>query len=134
MEVRISNSIYTVKDSVFTDLFQDKKYLVEMYHALHPEDTGITEEMITNITIKNIFTDGIYNDLGFLVHDRQIILVEAQSTWTVNIIVRALIYLVQAYQKYIAERKLNIYGSKKIELPLPEMYVIYTGNRNDSNM
>lgn len=72
MEVRISNSIYTVKDSVFTDLFQDKKYLVEMYHALHPEDTGITEEMITNITIKNIFTDGIYNDLGFLVRDRQI--------------------------------------------------------------
>ena len=41
---------------------------------------------IEEITIYNVLVDGLYNDLGFRVGDRQIILVEAQSTWSVNII------------------------------------------------
>lgn len=56
-------------------------------------------------------------------------LVEAQSTWTANIIVRALMYLAQTYHDYIAKEELNIYGSKTLDLPEPEMYVIYTGNK-----
>ena len=35
---------YTIKDSVFTNLFQDKKYLIQLYRALHPEDTETTED------------------------------------------------------------------------------------------
>ena len=34
---------YTAKDSVFTTLFRDKKYLLQLYRALHPEDTETTE-------------------------------------------------------------------------------------------
>ena len=71
---------YTIKDSVFTNLFQDKKYLLQLYKALHPEDTDITEDKLTDITIKNVLTDNIYNDLGFMVDNRLMILVEAQST------------------------------------------------------
>ena len=52
----------TIKDSVFTNLFQDKKYLLQLYKALHPEDTDITEDKLTDITIKNVLTDNIYND------------------------------------------------------------------------
>ena len=44
----------TIKDSVFTNLFQDKKYLLQLYKALHPEDTDITEDKLTDITIKNV--------------------------------------------------------------------------------
>ena len=29
---------YTIKDSVFTNLFQDKKYLIQLYKTIHPED------------------------------------------------------------------------------------------------
>ena len=86
---------YTVKDSVFTSLFKDKKYLLQLYRALHPEDQETTEDQLTDITINNILTDGMYNDLGFMAGDRLMILVEAQSTWTMNIIIRALMYLVQ---------------------------------------
>ena len=53
----------TIKDSVFTNLFQDKKYLLQLYKALHPEDIGVTENDLSNITIKNILTDSISNDL-----------------------------------------------------------------------
>ena len=52
----------TIKDSVFTNLFQDKKYLLQLYKALHPEDTDITEDKLTDITIKNVLTDNTYND------------------------------------------------------------------------
>ena len=34
---------YTIKDSVFTNLFQDKKYLIQLYNTIHPEDKDVTE-------------------------------------------------------------------------------------------
>ena len=119
----------TVKDSVFTDLFQNKKYLLQLYKALHPED-HVTEDDLTDVTIKNVLTDNIYNDLGFVVEDRLMIFVEAQSSvWTVNIIVRALMYLVQTWHDYFERTKQNLYKSKKVQMPIPEIYVIFTGER-----
>lgn len=120
---------YTAKDSVFTNLFSDPKYLLQLYRALHPEDLEATEESISNVTIQNILLDQSYNDLGFQVGTRLVVLVEAQSTWTVNIVLRSLMYLAQTWQKYIQNTGQNVYGSKKVELPRPELYVIYTGNR-----
>ena len=119
----------TVKDSVFTDLFQDKKYLLQLYKALHPEDNDVTEDKLTDITIKNVLTDNIYNDLGFVVGDKLMILVEAQTIWTMNIIVRGLMYMVQTWHEYFGRTKQNLYKSKKVKLPIPELYVIYTGDR-----
>ncbi len=48
---------YTIKDSLFTNLFQDKKYLIQLYRALHPEDTETTEDELKDITIKNVLVD-----------------------------------------------------------------------------
>ena len=119
----------TIKDSVFTDLFQNKKYLLQLYKSLHPED-DVTEDDLTDVTIKNVLTDNIYNDLGFVVEDRLMIFVEAQSSvWTVNIIVRALMYLVQTWHDYFERTKQNLYKSKKVQMPMPEIYVIFTGER-----
>ncbi len=122
---------YTIKDSVFTNLFQDKKYLIQLYKTIHPEDKDVTEAELKDITIHNILTDDIYNDLGFLVGDRLVILVEAQSTWTENIVIRSLIYLMTTYQDYFKRTKQNLYASRKIKMPKPELYVIYTGDRKD---
>ncbi|MDE6894975.1 MAG: hypothetical protein K2P43_02140 [Lachnospiraceae bacterium] len=57
------------------------------------------------------------------------ILVEAQSTWSSNIIIRALEYLVNSYRRYFSDNNMDLYKSKKVELPRPELYVIYTGDR-----
>lgn len=54
-----------------------------MYKALHPEDLDATEENISNVTNQNILLDQSYNDLGFQVGTRLVVLVEAQSSWTV---------------------------------------------------
>lgn len=119
----------TVKDSVFTNLFGDSKYLLQFYQAIHPEDKEVKEEDLRTVTLENIFTDDIYNDLGFIKDDKIMILAEAQSTWTSNIIIRALEYLVNSYRRYFSENGMDLYQSKKVRLPKPELYVIYTGNR-----
>lgn len=120
---------WTVQDSVFTNLFADKKYLIQMYRALHPEDTAATEDDILIVTIHNVLTNGQYNDLGFLIGSSLLLLVEAQSVWSVNIIIRELMYLMQTYNEYFKERKANLYSSTKVEMPKPELYVIFTGKR-----
>ena len=117
------------KDSVFVDLFKDKTYLLKLYKTLHPEDTEATEDSLTNVTITNVLTDNLYNDLGFMVKDKLMILIEAQSSWTKNILVRALLYLAQSYHEYFQRTGQDYYASKKVKVPKPELYVIFTGNR-----
>jgi hypothetical protein len=120
---------HTLKDSVFTSLFKEKKYLMQLYQALHPEDRDVTEDDLQDVTVSNVLVNDIYNDIGFRVGSTLLILIESQSTWTVNIIFRALMYLVQTYREYFNETRQNIYNSKKLRMPKPEVYVIYTGDR-----
>ncbi len=118
---------HTAKDSVFTDLFKKLPFLLQMYQALHPEDDTASEEDLKIITLQNILVNQMYNDLGFLVRGRLIILVECQSVWAINIVLRLFLYLAQTYKDYISENRLNVHSKTKIVLPKPELYVIYTG-------
>lgn len=120
---------YTIKDSVFTSLFKEKKYLIELYRAIHPEDKKATEEDLQDVTISNVLVNDLYNDIGFRIGSTFLILIECQSTWTENIIFRALMYLVQTYREYFKETKQDVYNSKKLRMPKPEVYVIYVGGR-----
>ena len=121
----------TIKASVFSDLFGDKKYLLQLYRTLHPEDTTATETDLTDITIENVMVDGLYNDLGFMVSNRLMILLEAQSTWTENILIRALLYMAKTWQRHLSDLGENLYASRRVKLPEPELYVIYTGDRKN---
>ena len=119
----------TSKDSVFCDLFRERKYALQLYRAIHPEDTEVTEADIGDVTIKNIFTDQEYNDLGMTVREKLLLMLEAQSNWTVNIIIRIFLYLAHTWNEYIEQTRQNRYGSKKLDVPRPEFYVIYAGDR-----
>ena len=121
----------SVKDSVFTYLFKQPEYTRQLYLALHPEDTGVQESDFKLVTLENVLTTGFYNDLGIQVRDRLILLVEAQSTFSVNIALRMLLYLAGTYKEYIEEQKLDLYGSHPVEIPRPELYVVYTGSRGE---
>ena len=121
----------SVKDSVFTYLFKQPEYTRQLYLALHPEDTGVQESDFKLVTLENVLTTGFYNDLGIQVRNRLILLVEAQSTFSVNIALRMLLYLAGTYKEYIEEQKLDLYGSHPVEIPRPELYVVYTGDRKE---
>lgn len=107
------------KSSVFLELFQNKSYLLKLYKTLHPEEASATEDSLTDVTIENVLTDNLYNDLGFIVNNKLMILIEAQSTWTMNILVRVLLYLAQSYHEYFQHTSQNYYKSKKVKMPKP---------------
>ena len=120
----------TAKNSVFLDLFQDKKNLLKLYQTLHPEDTNATEDTLDIVTIDNVLTDSLYNDLGIMAGDHKLLLLlEAQSSWSVNILIRILLYLAQSYHEYFERTSQSLYKSKKVKMPKPELYVIYTGDK-----
>ena len=121
----------TVRDSVFGDLFHNRKYLLKLYQALHPEDDTITEDDFTDVTIRNVLVNDLYNDLGCIVRGKLIILCECQSKWTCNIIIRALLYLARTYQLYFKEHDVDLYSRKKVFIPKPELYVIYIGDETN---
>ena len=118
-----------IKDSVFTFLFGIKKYTLELYKALNPSDVEVTENDIDIITLKTILVNGLYNDLGLLVKNTLILMVEAQSIWSENIVLRLLPYLGETLANYFKENKISLYGNKKVTMPNIELFVIYTGNK-----
>ena len=123
-----------VKDNVFSDLFRSKRRLLALYRALHPEDVSATTKDLRNVTCRNVLANGLYNDLGFYVRDSLIILVEAQSTWSSAIVVRMFMYLAATFrQAPIYKEKIVpcIYGNDVSGFPDAELYVIYTGKRQE---
>lgn len=121
----------TVKDSVFTYLFKQAEYTRQLYLVLHPEDTNVTEADCKIVTLENVLSTGLYNDLGIRVRNSLLLLMEAQSTFSVNIALRLLLYLAESYKEYVEENKLDLYGGKAVTIPRPELYVVYTGERED---
>ena len=120
----------TAKNSVFLDLFQDKKNLLALYKTLHPEDMDATEDTLDIVTIDNVLTDNLYNDLGIMAGNNKLrLLLEAQSSWTMNILIRILLYLAQSYHEYFERTSQSLYKSRKVKMPKPELYIIYTGNK-----
>ena len=120
-----------IKDSVFSCLFQQPEYVLELYKTLHPEDQDVTEKDLKLITIKNVLSNGIYNDLGLLIRDVLIVLMEAQSTFSFNVVLRIFLYLAETYKEYADAHEWNLYSGTPVRLPRPELYVVYTGDRLD---
>ena len=142
------NMKHTVKDSVFTTLFGESKYTLDLYRSLHPEDTETTEKDIKIITTDNILVSGMFNDLSFLIGLKMMIFAEAQSTFSVKLAIRLFLYYAVSLKEYIDDMEIDLYSDSRVlgyrtkkivdgkviksdpvyNLPTPEFYVIYTGN------
>lgn len=120
-----------IKDSVFTYLFSQPEYAKQLYVALHPEDRDVSESDLKIVTLENVLSTGQYNDLGIQVRDKLILLVEAQSTFSVNIVLRMLMYLAETFKEYVEEHKLSLYAPKKVSIPCPELYMVYSGGQEE---
>lgn len=118
------------KNSVFLDMFRRKEYLIRLYRDLHPDDPSVSEDDLTVVTIENVFTIKDYNDLGFMVigsRRKLLIMVEAQSKWSTNVIIRIWEYVIDTIMNYFINNGDNLYESAKVEMPDIETYVVYTG-------
>lgn len=115
------------KNSVFIDLFGQDVYRMQLFQTLHPEMSDVTSAELKTITLKQVITNHPYNDLALQVRDKLMIFVEAQSTWSANILLRVLMYFADTVQGYLHDHNMDIHRTGKLELPVPEFYVIYTG-------
>ena len=129
MQERNSKTKRKSKDSVFINLFEDTKNVLRLYKELHPEDTQITVDDIHIQTIKSVLVNTLYNDLGFIVKDKFVMLVEAQSAWNPNMPLRMLFYLAETYRRYLADTIQSEHSSTKVKIPKPELYVVYSGEQ-----
>ena len=116
---------YTIRDYIFSDLFKTKKYLMQLYWALYSEDEAAIEDDLRDVMIKYVLTDGIYNDLFYLLRVRLLILIESQSQWTPNIPIRVLLYMVQTYYNLFDRINQNLYKSKSVTMQKPELYDLH---------
>ena len=70
----------------------------------------------------------LYNDLGFTVKDKFVLLIEAQSVWNKNITLRMLFYLSETYRRYLKDTVQSEHSESLVEIPKPELYVVYSGD------
>ena len=120
------------KDRLFSFIFgreENRKWTLELYNAINgshyenPDDIKIT-------TIEEVLYLGMHNDVSFMISD-EMSLYEQQSTYNPNMPVRQLQYCGYLYEKYIKENKLNKFGSRLIQLPVPRLVVFYNGTTDE---
>ena len=115
------NRIY--KDRLYKMIFNDKSELLKLYNAIngtHYDDPA----MLTITTLDNAIYMTMENDLSFII-DMRLALYEQQSAVNPNLPLRFLMYITDIYSAYTKD--MNIYGSKKVQIPLPSFVIFYNG-------
>ena len=115
------NRIY--KDRLNKMIFNDKSELLKLYNAIngtHYDDPA----MLTITTLDNAIYMTMENDLSFII-DMRLALYEQQSTVNPNLPLRFLMYIADIYSAYVKD--MNIYSSKKLQIPLPSFVIFYNG-------
>ena len=115
----------TIKDLVFTTVFKERINVATLYKDLHPEHTDVSEEDVEIVTLENVISTGETNDLGFVVNNRLLCLVEAQTVRMKAILLRNLVYLADTYKRMMQSRNLTVYDVDEKDMHVWEMYVIY---------
>ena len=115
------NRIY--KDRLYKMIFNDKSELLKLYNAIngtHYDDPA----MLTITTLDNAIYMTMENDLSFII-DMRLALYEQQSTVNPNLPLRFLMCITDIYSA--STKDMNIYGSKKVQIPLPSFVIFYNG-------
>ena len=115
------------KDSLFRNIFKDKKRLCSLYNALSGEN--ISPRDITINTLRGTFYNDIKNDISFKVGNHTVVLMEHQGSWNPNMPLRMLWYIGKLYRRHIDVDM--AYRSKVVKIPAPKFYVLYNGSKDE---
>ena len=115
------------KDSLFRNIFKDKKRLCSLYNALSGEK--ISPRDVTINTLRGTFYNDIKNDISFKVGNHTVVLMEHQGSWNPNMPLRMLWYIGKLYRRHIDVDM--AYHSKMVKIPAPKFYVLYNGSKDE---
>lgn len=117
------------KDRLFRLVFKEKEALLELYNAVNGSDYT-DSEALTITTLENAIYMTMKNDSSFIVED-VMSLYEHQGSCNPNMPLRGLFYFSELYRNYVDRMGYDLYGNRKIELPLPQYVVFYNGRQKE---
>ena len=115
------------KDSLFRNIFKDKKRLCSLYNALSGENIS-PRDIIIN-TLRGTFYNDVKNDISFDIGNHTVVLMEHQGSWNPNMPLRMLWYIGKLYRRHIDVDM--AYRSKMVKIPAPKFYVLYNGSKDE---
>ena len=122
---------WNIKDSIFISFFREAENVLKLYQETHPEDTDVTLSDIKLNTLSNVVASGPVNDLGFIVKDKMLFLVEAQSYYLPSVLLRSFFYLMHTLERYLKSKGIDPNYADKEDVPEWILYVIFTkGSRH----
>lgn len=113
------------KDTVFLDLFSDKRNALSLFNALNGTDYKDTDSLEI-VTLSDIIYMHGKNDVSVLFQN-QLALWEHQSTLNYNMPLRGLIYFAHNIDGILKSKGIQLYGKKIVKIPAPDYYVFYNG-------
>ena len=121
-------------DSAFTMLFNIEEHVVDLYEVLTGE--RLDPHTIKSVRLEdNLVRSRLYNDIAFITHDnRLLVLIEHQSTLNPNMAFRILEYYVKLVGEHLKRNNANLFGSKKVEIPKAQFFVVYNGKGRMSEL
>ena len=121
IDVLTANRMY--KSRIFAMLFSDRNELLKLYNAINGTSYDDPDLLQVN-TLENAVYMSMQNDVSFII-DMRLNLYEHQSTYSPNLPVRYLLYVVDVYSDYTKD--MNLYGTKAVKLPTPRFVIFYNG-------
>ena len=115
------------KDSLFRNIFKDKKRLCSLYKALSGD--VISPNDIKLNTLSGTFFNDIKNDISFNIGNCTVVLIEHQGSWNPNMPLRMLWYISKLYRRHISAD--IAYRSTLVKIPAPRFYVLYNGTKEE---
>jgi hypothetical protein len=112
------------KSSVFSLLFSEPDILRELYGALKGVTLSPDIPVVVN-TLEGVLFRNMLNDVSFEIDNKEVVVMEHQSSVNPNMPLRILMYIARLYEKMTAGRK--TFGGKQIKIPRPEFIVLYNG-------
>ncbi len=113
------------KNSLFCDLFSDKKRALSPYNAINGTSYDDPSQLEVVTLSEAIFLHQ-KNDVSIL-FDAKLTLWEHQSTVNPNMPLRGLLYYAQNMEGLIGDKWDLVYRRTLVKIPTPDYYVLYNG-------
>ena len=117
-----------VRDTAFTFMFSYEAYMAQLYNYLTGKE--IQPEDIRSVRLENGLTKSrLYNDVACITNDNHLlVMIEHQSSFNKNMLFRMMEYYAALVSQFVIKEKgYNKYGSKEIQIPTADFYIVYNG-------
>jgi hypothetical protein len=117
------------KATLFEYVFRESSRFVDLYEACSGQ--RISADEITCFDLDSgIVQRDRYNDVSFITNDNRLIyLIEHQSTANANLAVKLGAYYFDLLKLWTVREGVSIHAEKKHDLPKPELYAVYNGEK-----